>query len=58
MKAIAYKPDDLDELARLLDLIPVKGMKRIRIMSRIGDILNSGIPVEIDDNKENNENKK
>ncbi len=57
MKAIAYEPEKLDKAAQLLDSLPIKGIPFARIMAEIGDILDSGIPVEIEDKKENPKDK-
>lgn len=57
MKAIAYEREKLDKAVQLLDSLPIKGIAFARIMAEIGDILDSGIPVEIEDEKENPKDK-
>lgn len=42
MKIVIYKEDDIQTIANLVNSLNIKGFEQARILSKIGDILDSG----------------
>lgn len=42
MKIVIYKEDDIQTVANLINSLDIRGFEQARIVSKIGDILDSG----------------
>ncbi len=47
MRVLTYKQENIDELAEIIGKISFSGFEAANMISRIGEIIKSGIPGEI-----------
>ena len=54
MKTITYERKKMERVGYLLGLLKVCGVRQARILSEIGDIIDSGMPGEISEKEDKN----